>query len=316
MSVPSPTPEVGRRINRAKFYGQYKGHPLEDLALFREITIADRPEKPIVWLAGDSSMDNKYWTNKTIGELGIKVPSIYEKTLNDPRPKVDVAFRLNEALGERATCINTAVEESMIRERDNGLQPHDEFIRDNIGTDDVLIVSVGSNDVANDPLPWTICYMLRLAWFTSRKSLDDDSASSLQYFKDLYGTKVQEYITKMTSKTKPRAVIVCMIYYPLEMKFKQKSWSDNSLMLLGYSLFPGQLQAATRAMYRIATKQIKVEGTEIVPFALYDVLDGQHVEDYVERVEPSEEGGRKMAVRFAEVLNGLFQTPRVASGKN
>jgi hypothetical protein len=309
MSAPSPTPEPGRRINRAKFYGQYKGHPLEDLALFREITVAERPAKPIVWLAGDSSLDNKYWTNKTIGELGIKVPSIYEKTLNDPRPKVDVAFRLNEALGERATCINTAVEESMIRERDNGLQPHDEFIRDNIGANDVLIVSVGSNDVANEPLFWTVINMVRLAWLTSRKSLEDDSASALQYFKNLYGTKVEEYITKMTSKTKPRAVIVCMIYYPLEMKFEQKSWADWNLKLLGYGSYPGQLQAATRSMYRIATKQIKVNGTEIVPFALYDVLDGQNAEDYVERVEPSEEGGKKMAVKFAEVLNGLFLSP-------
>jgi hypothetical protein len=158
--------------------------------------------------------------------------------------------------------------------------------------------------------------MLRLTWFTSRKSLDDDSASSLQYFRKLYGTKVEEYITKMTAKTKPRAVIVCMIYYPLEMKFEQKSWADWNLKLLGYGSFPEQLQAATRSMYRIATKQIKVNGTEIVPFAMYDVLNGQHAEDYVERVEPSEEGGRKMAVKFTEVLNGLFQSPKGASDKN
>jgi hypothetical protein len=119
----------------------------------------------------------------------------------------------------------------------------------------------------------------------------------------------------MTAKTKPRAVVVCMIYYPDE-EHTNKSWSDTQLMLLGYNWFPQQLQAAIRAMYRIATTQIKVEGTEIVPCALYEVLDGKHTEDYTERVEPNHEGGRKMAIRFAEMLNGLFRAPSVFPEKN
>jgi hypothetical protein len=315
MTTSNPTHKPRRRINAAKFYFEYKGHPLDDLALFREITVAERPAKPIIYLAGDSSLDNKYWLNKTVEELGVKVPSIYEKTLDKPRPKADVAFWLNHLMGERATCINTAVEESMIRERDSELLSHDEFIRDNIGKDDVLIVSVGSNDIAYKPLPWTIFHMLRLAWFTRRQSLEDGTAGSLSYFKELYGRKIQDYVTRMTAKTKPRAVIVCMIYYPDE-EHTNKSWSDTQLMLLGYNWFPQQLQAAIRAMYRIATTQIKVEGTEIVPCALHEVLDGKHTEDYTERVEPNHEGGRKMAVRFKELLTGLFEAPAVFSEKN
>merc|ERR1712087_216414 len=36
-------------------------------------------------------------------------------------------------------------------------------------------------------------------------------------------------------------------------------------------------------------------GTEVVPFPLFVPLDGKTSADYVERVEPSAQGGRKMA---------------------
>ncbi|KAF2829063.1 hypothetical protein CC86DRAFT_368171 [Ophiobolus disseminans] len=305
MAVSSLTQWTGP-INTPGFYFEWKGHQISDLVQFRNITLAERPDKPIVYLAGDSSLDNKFWLHKTIAEIGVDSPSIYYKTLNKPQPKADVAFWMNHLLGERATCINTAVEESMLRDRDEELLSHDEFIRDNMRPEDVLIVSVGANDVALRPLPWTIAHMLRLAWLTPRKSLEDCSAGSLTYFKHLFGTKVQDYIVRLTAKTKPRAVVVCMIYFPLEAQFGQQSWAELQLKALGYNSFPGQLQEAIRAMYKIATNQIKVEGTEIVPYALHEVLDGRSPDDYTARVEPNHEGGRKMAVKFVELLDNVL----------
>jgi hypothetical protein len=38
-----------------------------------------------------------------------------------------------------------------------------------------------------------------------------------------------------------------------------------------------------------------VKGVEVIPVALYEALDGTDTRDYVERVEPSAQGGRKMA---------------------
>ena len=298
------------KINCSKFYFEWKGHPIDDLTKFRSITLAERPQKPIVYLAGDSSLDNKYWVNKAAENLPNDVPSIYQKTLNNPVPKPDVAFWMNHLLEGRATCINTAVEESMLRDRDDELLPHDAFIRDNIRAEDVLIVSVGANDIALKPLPSTIRHMLQLAWLTRRASLENGSAWSLQYFKQMFGTKVQDYIARITSRIKPRAVIVCMIYFPLETGLGQQSWADTQLKALGYNSSPGQLQTAIRAMYEIATKEIRVEGTEIVPCALHEVLDGKNPEDYTARVEPNEEGGRKMAVRFLELLDHVLETQR------
>jgi hypothetical protein len=123
----------------------------------------------------------------------------------------------------------------------------------------------------------------------------------------MFGTNIQDYIARITAKTKPRAVIVCMIYFPLEAGLGQTSWADMQLKALGYNLSPGKLQAAIRAIYEMATKEIQIEGTEIVPCALYEVLDGKTAGDYTARVEPNEVGGRKMAVRFGELLDRVLE---------
>lgn len=297
---------VATKINCAKFYFEYKGHPLEDLATFLDITQAERPDKPIIYFAGDSSLDNKYWISKDDRDASIDVPEIYHETLDKPDPRPDVAFWMNHLLGDRATCINTAVEESMIRERDSNLLPHDAFIRDNIRAQDALVISIGGNDIAFSPTPCTAWHMLQLAWFTSRASLEDGTARPLKYFRNMFGTKVQAYVEKMTAVTKPAKVIVCMIYYPLETdQSTTKGWADKQLTLLGYDRWPGQLQAGIRAMYRQATSEIRVEGTEVVPCALHKVMDGRDGGDYIERVEPSVAGGRKMAGKFVEILGDV-----------
>ncbi|KAI8942852.1 hypothetical protein NX059_000892 [Plenodomus lindquistii] len=290
------------KINCAKFYFEYKGHPLQDLATFRQITLNERGDKPIVYFAGDSSLDNKYWVNTAYRDPNVVIPEIYSKTLSKPEPNPDVAFWLNHYLGDRATALNSAVEESMIRERNTNLLPHDEFIRDNIRPQDTLILSIGGNDVALKPSLWTMINMLRLAWLTPISHLENGTASSLSYFRNLFGAKVQDYVARLTAVTKPRAVIVCMIYYPLESGLGQKSWADRQLSALGYDRWPERLQAGIRAMYRQATMEIKVDGVDIVPCALYEVMNGKVGGDYTDRVEPNEEGGRKMAEMFGAIL--------------
>ena len=54
------------------------------------------------------------------------------------------------------------VEESTVNERTFRLLPQDRFIRDNISEEDVLIVSVGGNDVVWAPCPCTIISFLVL----------------------------------------------------------------------------------------------------------------------------------------------------------
>ncbi|KAH6613943.1 hypothetical protein C7974DRAFT_67117 [Boeremia exigua] len=298
------TESVGK-INRSRFYFEWKGHQIQDLTSFHAIATAKRPNEPIVYLAGDSSLDNKYWVHPD-ENLQVDVPEIYKHVLDRPTPKHDVAFWMNYILGDRATCLNTAVEESMLRQRDHELLAHDEFIRDHIRPQDVLIVSVGANDIALKPLLCTVRHMLQLAWATSWSSLDKGNTSSIRYFGYIFGNKTQEYISQMVAKTKPRAVIVCMIYYPLKAGLGQQSWADTQLKVLGYNSWPGRLQTAISTLFRMATQTIKIEGTEVVPCALYEVLDGKLAKHYTARVEPSEEGGKKMATKFVGLLDDIW----------
>jgi hypothetical protein len=301
---------MSTKINTSRFYFEWKGHTIPDASAFHATTRSVRPNKPIVYLAGDSSLDNKYWVPSSGpgGEpLTVEVPEIYHVTLDRPHPKPDIAFWLNHFLGDRATTLNLAVEASTLKERDKDLLEHDKFIRDNIRAEDILIVSVGANDIAMRPTLTTMRNMLQLAWLTPRSSLERGTAWSLNHFTNMFKTQVEAYVSRIVEKQKPRAVIVCMIYFPLEAgPLQQKSWADPQLMVLGYNRFPGHLQTAITKMYELATKKVHIPGVRVVPCALYEALDGKHNEDYTARVEPSAEGGRKMALELKTIVESLI----------
>jgi hypothetical protein len=217
-----------QKISTSRFYFEWKGHQIPDVTALHNTTRSLRPNKPIIYLAGDSSLDNKHWVPSSgpFGEpLPVPVPEIYLSTLDTKNLKPDIAFWLNHLLGDRATTLNLAVEESTLRERDDGLLEHDKFIRDNIRADDILIVSVGGNDIALKPTGATVRNMLQLAWLTPRWFLERGNAWCLKHFTHMFKTQTEDYISKLVSKQKPRAVIVCMIYYPLEATVsKQRSF--------------------------------------------------------------------------------------------
>jgi hypothetical protein len=303
---------MSKKINTSRFYFEWKGHTIPDLTAFHSTTLSSRPNKPIIYLAGDSSLDNKYWvpsSGASGSPLSVPVPEIYHLTLDRPHPKPDLAFWLNHFLGPLATTINTAVEASTLKEREHALLDHDAFIRDNLRAQDILVVSVGANDIAMRPTLATMRHMLQLAWLTPRSSLERGTAWSLGHFTEMFKNQVEAYISKVVAKQKPRAVIVCMIYYPLQAgagAARQESWAGPQLGMLGYNRAPERLQMAIRQMYRLATRKVVVDGVRIVPCALFEALDGKSEEDYTARVEPSAEGGRKMALLLKEIIDGLI----------
>lgn len=290
------------KLDPETFYNHYLGHPLTDLpTLHSHIQQSQPPAKPIIFLAGDSSLDNKYWVPKTLPD-NVAIPEVYKQVLSPVEPRQDVAFWLNYELGSYASTINSAVEGSTIQARVTQLLPHDEFIRDTIRSEDILVVSVGGNDIAGSPSLKTIWHMLKLSYFTPLSSIENGSSKSLQYFVRLFGPQLEKYIAQLVQKTKPRVIIVCMIYYPLEAGHGQKDWAELPLKLMGYNRNPKKLQKAISKLYELATTQIKVKGTKVIPCPLFEVLDPQNQDDYLARVEPSVAGGKKMAVKFGEIL--------------
>lgn len=283
-----------------------------------------------IWLAGDSSLDNKHWFPEDRGA----VVNHMDEVLKEPNScRRDIAWWINKLVEERGYdnelfAINTSYEEGKIESRARGhLLPQDEYLRNNLLPDDSVIVSVGGNDIALFPqLPCTIINMAILNLCTPQICLDNACGCALPcddylcgcssgclsnlcafplgygYMLHLFGTRIQSYVDRLTSKQRPKMVGVCAIYFPDEQQ--GDSWAELPLSKLGYNSNPGKLQGLIQKIYVDAISRIKVEGTKIVPIALYDVLDGKNTDDYEARVEPSAVGGGKMAALF---MDKMFQ---------
>jgi hypothetical protein len=73
--------------------------------------------------------------------------------------------------------------------------------------------------------------------------------------------RVQNYVSRLVTKTKPRKVVVCMIYHPDERA--GGSWADGALCCLGYNCRPAKLQSIIRKGFELGTSRIRIEGTEV-----------------------------------------------------
>lgn len=200
-------------------------------------------------------------------------------------------------------CINAAVEEGTIGERTgSGLLDQDAWIRDNMRDGDVLIVSVGGNDIALKPSVSTMASMASVLALGSDAGIEACSALGMGHFVHMFKDGVQDYVGKLVSKATPAFVAVCMIYYPHEAP--AGGWADGVLGRLGYNSNPRRLQLMIRSVYAKATCAVTLpRGIPVVPVPLFSILDPSPTStDYVQRVEPSVGGGKKMAAAFHALM--------------
>ncbi len=64
---------------------------------------------------------------------------------------------------------------------------------------------------------------------------------------------------------------------------------------LRYNSHPEKLQSLIKLAFERFTKEVTVPSSTVIGVPLFDVLDPSDPQDYVARVEPSVQGGRKMA---------------------
>jgi len=301
-------------VDAGDYYAEYHSHPIALLARVRAGLVAAGC-KQFIFLAGDSSLDNKHWFFKSFASKAsqlnndeIAAPALngYETILSPPRMVKDVSYWLNVEMAQRlgprkVCCLMTSIEESTVEDRAKGLLLQDAFIRDNLTEEDYLILSVGGNDVALHPTLRTSFNMLLLTKAPTAL-IKSGLAPGFGYFVKLFHERIENLIKELVAKRKPRAVLVCMIYYPDERA--GGSWADFTLGTLGYNEDPTKLQLIIKTIFeKIAEKGFHVPGlSRVVPFPLFSILNGKNHSDYVQRVEPSVQGGRKMAVAFADEL--------------
>lgn len=315
-------------LDASAYYATYHGHAVEHLEVAHERL--RRSHNSIAFLAGDSSLDNKFW-------FGRMEPALngYEDFLRPPRMKTDVCYWLNYEAVRRdlrhLCCLNTAIEATSLNGRACCcLLEQDCFIHQHITSNDYLIVSVGGNDIALKPVLCTILNILLLTYCTPQACIEhlgcacppnfclDDGCfccglpgcvtglvgcpPGLGYFVNLFGNIIKNYILRIIGCSRPMKVLVCMIYFPDECA--TGGWADGSLSLLRYDDEPEKLQTLIKTVFQLATSRICLPGTEVVPVPLFEALDGKTSSDYVARVEPSATGGAKMAAMLMDALLG------------
>lgn len=306
------------KLCAGRFYETYHGHEVHHLDQAHQL-LHEAGVSSFVYLAGDSSLDNKHWffgpwreKSEQLSEISDFVAEAvngYERVLSPPHMVKDVSYWLNVECAERCkalglpsmAAINTAIEESCLSQRETeGLLPQDEFIRSHITEKDVLVVDVGGNDVALRPTLGVILNMALLLYLTPTCLIRWSLAPGLIYFVHMFRWRLRRYIERLIAIRKPKKVVVCMLYF-LDEK-SGGSWCDAVLEKLGYDTNPVKLQTVMRKVYAWGVSQLRIPGVEVVPLPLYEVLDGKCTQDYVQRVEPSVSGGQKMARAMADKI--------------
>jgi ribosomal protein S18 acetylase RimI-like enzyme len=127
-----------------------------------------------------------------------------------------------------------------------------------------------------------------------------DSTWGMRHFVHLFRADIEKFLARLTFKTKPRKIVVCMIYYPDETP--SGGWADRVLGYLQYFKNPTKLQTAIQQIFAHATSQIVVPGVEVVPFPLFSVMDGKDSSLYCSGVEPSAKGNEAIATALLDKL--------------
>ena len=109
-----------RHVSAQAFYDEWHGHHMGQLnKALQYLRCGGNGSRNIIFLAGDSSLDNKYWVAHTK-----PVPALngYEHFLRPPLQFRDVAYWINHRLvieGDQSTtaCLNAAIEATTLAER-------------------------------------------------------------------------------------------------------------------------------------------------------------------------------------------------------
>eukprot|EP00536_Pseudo-nitzschia_multiseries_P009308 jgi/Psemu1/200327/e_gw1.256.2.1 len=327
-------------IPAVDFYGEYHGHTVKHLETVRAALETKKGGGcgAFVYLVGDSTLDNKHWIflendsdfvahnrskAEALPELAAAAVNGYETVLDPPRMVRDVAYWMNHQVRSQtrsqarstttttaALCtINAAVEESTVSERDNGasLLPQDAFVARNAGPNDTVVVSMGGNDLALRPSTETQ-QALRDVLVSPSEAVDDGTAPGFDHLLNLFHDKVERILESMLLIIRgerdqlPKLVVVCALYYPDEAS-AAGGWADPVLEQLGYNTDPSGVQRMLRSLHKQMERRgfpSLAKSVTVRVFPMFEVLDGKHHGDYVQRVEPSTVGGQKLAGALLE----------------
>jgi hypothetical protein len=313
-SSESNVPLQMQLVDAGSYYSTYHGH---DTKLLKKVLTKLRNvhgESGIaIFLAGDSSLDNKTWIFNQGAPAEYWRPATahapatngYQEVLKPSRMVCDVTYWMNQILADlraNAFAVNTAIEATLLASRVGGVQccivpscgglySQERFLRDKLRPSDMLVICIGGNDIALAPSIFTVLALVLI--MLTPWCLLVDCHPGVMYFIGMFKYQIQCYADRLTSVTRPAKIGICMIYNLDEAN--RESWANVALCLLCYCCFPSILQNRINLVFERCITEIDIEGSEVVPIRLADALDGKCTQDYHQRVEPSVVGGQKMA---------------------
>ena len=280
-------------VNAIVFYTNYKGHPLEDI--YRLVKKFRENQRRIVWLVGDSSLDNKHWLfeeDKATTTLSLenkwcaKAINGYEQVLTPPRMVKDVCYWINTQLENTdMVCVNAAVEEACLGDAPNA---HDGFVLSHLKSGVFVIISIGGNDLILKPSPSTLVSMGIGTYLIPNWCLNSALAWFPNPLYDLFVTRTQEYVDLFFKASR---IVVCTPYFPC---LSGGGWASRILNQIDMD----KAQTTIRYVHNQYHKSLK---GIFYALPLYDVLDYKCEDDYKYRVEPSVQGGFKMGREIATI---------------
>ena len=187
-------------VSSSDFFAEYHGHRVAHL---ERLAAALRPRR-LIFLAGDSTLDNKFWV---LSSPPVPARNGVESALSPPVCAPDVACALNAELAAAAAaaaaaaspfaCLNCAVEESTLRGRVAAggalALAQDAFAARSLEAGDVLVISAGGNDVVLAPTLATAAAVAALLLFASEAALRDGSAWGMATLVALFRGEVERY---------------------------------------------------------------------------------------------------------------------------
>ena len=193
------------------------------------------------------------------------------------------------------------------------LLPQDKFASGRLGEEDTLIISASGNDFNHDEI--------HKVFEASLKEFPEDSQHDKEAFENrvrwvaeklsgIYHEALQAYATKLVEKTKPKNVFICA--YSDFYEF-QTGWATD---LFKYVVGGGDnakgfsfIRELWRDLYNNQMQHIKVHGTQVYIVPLFNVLDRNDPMDFAAQVEPSVQGGMKMAIAFSDLIDAINKSP-------
>ncbi|CAD7951874.1 unnamed protein product [Amoebophrya sp. A120] len=205
--------------------------------------------------------------------------------------------------------VNSAVEESTLSSRASGLLPQDKFVSNHLKPHDILLVSVGHNDMA-------FLHVQQAAWVLQEGTTDEKLTQlAVENFSHIYKEDTERYINTVLGDSTCKMVVVCMLYH-LDENDEAFSWWEMGFQALGLIGNPEnkrRMKVVQHALFEHALKQLQIPNAgKVVPLELSRALDGTNSLMYANRVEPSVLGGEKLADLILDTIKENLQTPENA----